>query len=65
MKRKKLRVVLQAPRAWKIHGLAQCHECKWTDSSYNAMKRAWQHAAETGHSVWAETAYSQIYNPKK
>lgn len=65
MKKRKLKVVLYAPRAWKLHGLAQCHDCKWTDNSYNAMKRGWQHAAETGHSVIAETAYAQLYNPRK
>ena len=52
-------------RPVKVHALANCRDCKWSEEDYTtAVARGRYHANKTGHTVDIETGYVWILNEK-
>ena len=49
----------------KIHAIAHCQECDWTEEHYEKAQSAGKyHNKKTGHKVCVEVGYFIMYNSK-
>lgn len=50
-------------RPTKVHALANCRDCKWSEEDYEtAVRKGREHANKTGHTVDIETGYVWTLN---